>query len=75
MIKQITVGVQRVINLGNYENVRYECSVVVEVEEGISAHDTYQASLQFCKDNVLAEITRIEASKEEARLANRKGTC
>jgi len=73
MIKQVTVGIQRVINLGNYENVRYECSVIAEVEEGMSAHDTYQAALRFCKENVLAEIDRIEESKKEARMSNRKG--
>lgn len=72
MIKQVTVGIQRVINLGNYENVRYECTAVAEVPEGVSAKETYDATLQFCKENVLAEIDRIEAIKTEARKSNRK---
>lgn len=59
-IKQVTVGVQRVINLGNYENVRYECSVVRNVEDGETGDEAYERALDFCKGKVLKEIDRIK---------------
>ncbi len=59
-IKTVTVGIQRVINLGNYENVRYECSVIAEVEEGKTPEETYQEALGFCKEKILAELDRIK---------------
>ncbi len=62
-IKQITVGIQRVINLGNYENVRYECSCVAEVGPNDEPIDVYQSALQFCKENVGAEVDRLMAAK------------
>lgn len=66
-IKQVTVGVQRIINLGNYENVRYECTATAEVEEGDNPEQVYADCLHFCKDNVLAEVERLEAAKGAKR--------
>jgi hypothetical protein len=60
-IRQITVGIQRVINLGNYENVRYEVTATAEVDAHENAEDVYQETLQFCKDKVGAELTRLKA--------------
>lgn len=61
-IKQVTVGIQRVINLGNYENVRYECSCVVEVDEA-GEDDAYNRGLAFCKEKVGAELERLTKKK------------
>lgn len=63
-IKEVTVGIQRVINLGNYENVRYECSSVVQVDEDGDADRAYTEGLKFCKDNVGAEVDRLMAAKK-----------
>lgn len=62
-VKTITVGIQRVINLGNYENVRYECTVVAEMQEGDDATPVYEDLLDFCKEKVGAEIDRLEEAK------------
>lgn len=59
-IKTVTVGIQRVINLGNYENVRYECSAIVEVDNGQTAEKAYQEGLSFCKEKILAELNRLK---------------
>lgn len=65
-IKAVTVGVKRLINLGNYENVTYECSVLYEVNEerGEDASTAYQNALDFCKEKVGAELERLKPSKK-----------
>lgn len=63
MIKEITVGVQRLISLPKYENVRYECSTVVTVAEGQTPDEAYAEGLEFCKAKVLAELDRIKLEK------------
>jgi hypothetical protein len=62
-IKEIHVGIQRVINLGNYENVRYECSTVVTLNENDDPTEAYEKGLEFCKEKVGAEIDRLETAK------------
>lgn len=61
--KEITVGVRRLINLGNYENVTYECTATVLVEEGLIMSDVtrdeaYEEALAFCKAKVGIELER-----------------
>lgn len=63
MIKEVTVGIQRVINLGNYENVRYECSATTVVEDGQTPDEAYTETLSFCKDKVGAEVDRLKGKK------------
>lgn len=60
-IKQVSVEVSRTINLGNYNSVKYGCSVVYDValDKGEDAHTAYNNALDFCKENVLAEIERL----------------
>lgn len=60
-IKEVSVGVDRVINLGNYENVRYSCAVVytVGLDKGETAEEAYSKALAFCKAKVLAEVERL----------------
>lgn len=59
-ITSLTVGVQRVINLGNYENVRYDCSVTLDIDKDDDYHKVYEDGLNFCKSKVIAEIDRIK---------------
>lgn len=59
-IKQVTVGIARLIALAKYENVRYECTAVVEVEDGQTAEQAYEQGLAFCKEKVLAEVERLQ---------------
>lgn len=63
MIKSVTVGIQRVINLGNYENVRYECSCTYEVEDDENEDIAYEYALAFCKQKVGAEVDRLMEHK------------
>lgn len=65
-IKEVTVGIQRVINLGNYENVRYECSAKVELEDGEDPKEAYAHGIGFCKENVGAELERLKPAKPKA---------
>ena len=60
-INKVTVGIQRVINLGNYENVRYEVTATADVEPGEEVETVYSEVLQFCKDKVGAELTRLKS--------------
>jgi len=72
-VKEVTVGIQRVINLGNYENVRYECSVTVtKTHDDETPQDLYNQGLDFCKENVGAEVDRLEAYKKAAKAAKSK---
>lgn len=63
IIKQVQQGIQRIINLGNYENVRYESTMIAEVEAGESPADVY---------NKLAELNRANIAQEMDRLAPKK---
>lgn len=60
VIKQITVGIQRIINLGNYENVRYESTATAEVELGESPVDVYNKLADFNRQNLSQELERLK---------------
>jgi len=61
-IKTITVGIKRLINLGNYENVTYECKTEVEVK-GDLYNEAYSEGLAFCKEKIGIELDRFDPVK------------
>jgi len=48
MIREFTIGASRVVNLGNYENIKVEASLTVEVPAG----DDYE----ILKDRAQTEL-------------------
>lgn len=60
-IKEVSVSIKRTINLGNYENVVYECGVVytVNLDKGETPDNAYDTALEFCKSKVIAEVDRL----------------
>lgn len=64
-IKQITVGIERTINLGNYENVRYSVQTTADLDEGEDADKVYSDRLAWCKSKVMAELDRLFPPKDE----------
>lgn len=62
---KITVGIERTINLGNYENVRYSVLTEVSLEEGETADKVYQDRLDWCKAKVMAELERLQGKQEQ----------
>jgi len=68
IIKEITVTVERLINLGNYENVKYAVSATAAVNEGPhlsdnDRHETYQELAEFCREKLRAECERLIPAK------------
>lgn len=61
--KEITVGVTKLVAQPNYENVKYTAEVTVSVEEGEDPNVVYDSALQFCKEKIVLEITRLEQRK------------
>lgn len=53
-IKQFTVGTSKTINLGNFQNIRIECQLVVEVPEG-EDYDGYRDMT----NNAQTELSRL----------------
>ena len=64
MIKSITVTIDRLINLGNYENVKYACSVTSTVEPTESPTVVYNEALNFCKQKLEIEIDRFAPKQQ-----------
>lgn len=64
IIKQVQQGIQRIINLGNYENVRYESTMVAEVEPGESPADVYNALADMNRANIAQEMDRLSPKKK-----------
>lgn len=67
--KEVTCTVERLINLGNYENVTFGCTVTVAVEEGPHMSDTtrdeaWAEGLAFAKDKVGKELERFTPVKK-----------
>jgi hypothetical protein len=63
VITEIKVGVRRLIALAKYENVTYDVEVTAQVQANESVDEAYNTALEFCKNKILAELNRIEASK------------
>lgn len=64
IIKQVQQGIQRIINLGNYENVRYESTMVAEVEPGENPADVYNALADMNRANIAQEMDRLSPKKK-----------
>lgn len=64
IIKQVTQGIQRIINLGNYENVRYESTMVAEVEVGEDPAEVYDRLADLNRANVAKELDRLQPKKK-----------
>lgn len=60
IIKQITQGIQCIINLGNYENVRYESTMTAEVEPGEDPTDVYNRLAELNRSNLSQELDRLK---------------
>lgn len=60
IVKQLTVGLQRIINLGNYENVRYECTATAELEPGDTLETVYAHLASECRNQLAAEVSRLQ---------------
>lgn len=65
IIKQVTQGIQRIINLGNYENVRYESTMIAEVEPGEDPTDVYNRLADINRANVAQEMDRLQPNKKK----------
>lgn len=66
MITQFTVGCSRTINLGNFESVRVEASVTVNVEEARATE------YQVIKDNAQNELRNLLEETYRNQYSNRK---
>lgn len=64
IIKQVTQGIQRIINLGNYENVRYESTLIAEVEHGENPADVYNTLADINRANITQEMERLKPNKK-----------
>lgn len=62
-VKTVTVGVRRLINLGNYENVTYECIATGDVAEGQNPDEIYNECLDFAKTKIGLELDRFTPKK------------
>lgn len=61
-LKEITVGIKRLINLGNYENVSYECVVTSTIEINEQSTQVYNEALNFAKQKIGIELDRFSTS-------------
>lgn len=59
MIKQVKVGVTRLISLKKFENVRYECEVVADVPSDKTEDEVYNECLLFCQNKVRTQMERL----------------
>lgn len=68
MITQFTVGCSRTVNLGNFESVRVESSVTVNVPEGSKEDREYQ----ILKDYAQKELRKLLEETYRNQYADRK---
>ena len=66
LIQQFTIGCSKTINLGNFQSIRIEASIVVEVPE----HET-EASYAAMIQNAQAELKRL--LEETYKAQHKKG--
>lgn len=59
-IKQITVGVGKTINIGNYESVRIDFQAVCEVGEDENARKCADDVWEFVEGEIYKKIVEIE---------------
>ena len=62
-VKEISVNVRRLIPMEKYANVTYESGITMSLEPTDDPAKVYQQALTFCKNNIAAEINRIEGNK------------
>jgi hypothetical protein len=60
MVKEFTVGVRHVVNLGNYETMHIEASVTIDSEDG--DWENLRSEAQETLRNLLAETFNEHAS-------------
>ena len=63
-ITTVTATVKRLINLGNYENVTFECSATATVDQYGGVDTAYKEALDLCKEKVGIELERFQPSKK-----------
>lgn len=63
-INSVTVGIQRIINLGNYENARYESTMTAEVDPGENPADVYNKLADMNRANIAQEMDRLQPKKK-----------
>jgi hypothetical protein len=62
-ITQFTIGCSRTINLGNFQSLRIEASVTIEVDGDNYARDTIQAQEELRR--LLEDTYRAQSRKRE----------
>lgn len=63
--KQVTATLARLIALPRYENIRFESSVTLSVDNDEQPLDVYNEAMEMCRNNVRSEIDRFTAQKDE----------
>lgn len=62
-VKECTFGVARTINLGNYESLRLEHSVTVELAEGETVAQVRDATFEHMRETINAEYLAFNKKK------------
>ncbi len=62
-VKECTFGVARTINLGNYESLRLEHSVTIELQDSETVHQVRDAAFEQMKDTINAEYLAFQKKK------------
>lgn len=72
-VKEITARVKRLVagpigGLDKFENVTFECEVVVLLDHEANPHEAYDQAMKFCKSKVNQELDRLEGKVVQAPL-------
>lgn len=62
-VKECTFGVARTINLGNYESLRLEHSVTVELSDGETVAEVRDAAFEQMRETINAEYLAFQKKK------------
>ena len=64
-VTEVHVNVKRLVagpigGLGKYENITFECGLVVSIDHDANPHEAYDQAVRFCKDKINQELDRLE---------------
>jgi hypothetical protein len=78
-VKEVHIGVSRLINTGNYENIRIDAECTVTVDKGMSPEDAwdlaYNQAVNNCKKRtpmVMGKLVRETNEPEPQHMGTRK---
>ena len=72
MITQSSIGLSRTINLGNFESMRIEASVTVDIDPNIESLDDCKIGAQRELRKLLEETFRAQNRKKEEQIEQQR---